>query len=96
VDRLYALLFAAFMTLVLVSLIGAWAKGIADVMKARRVGAIRSRAAVGQTVYRSTDPAKFRSTLGWRIVWLAAAPIGLMWLAFLTVIAIASAAVSPG
>ena len=91
-NRLSALIYAAFMIFVSVAVGGTWVKGIADVLKARRLGEVRTRSSVGRTVYRSNDPKKFRSVLRWRTVWLATMPIGLIWLALLTFIAIVGVA----
>jgi hypothetical protein len=91
-NRLSALIFAAFMIFVFVAVGGTWVKGIADVLKAHRLGEVRTGSSVGRTVYRANDPKKFRSVVRWRTVWLAIMPIGLIWLALLTVIAIVGVA----
>jgi hypothetical protein len=88
-NRLYALTYAIFMLVGFVAMAGAWAKGVAGVMTARRLGEIRTRSHIGRTVYRSADPKKFRDVLRWRTAWLAVMPIGLMWFALLTLLAIA-------
>lgn len=84
----YKLAYAVFMTSGFVAICGGWLKGIADILKARRLGEVRTRSSVGRTVYRSFDPRKFHSVLRWRTVWLAITPIGLMWLGLLTLAAI--------
>jgi hypothetical protein len=87
-NHVYALIYATFVTLGFVAIAGGWVKGIADILKARRLGEVRTGSSVGRTVYRSNDPKKFRNVLRWRTTWLAIMPIGLMWFALLTLAAI--------
>jgi hypothetical protein len=87
-SHVYTAAYVVFMTLGFVALSGGWVKGVAGILKARRLGEVRTRSSVGRTVYRSVDPTKFQSVLRWRTLWLAIMPLGLMWFGMLTLTAI--------